>query len=449
MEKPGGEAGSTVHARQLITPAGFAMYSYPGAQNRQKFSWRLLAWVLVGGTALAWWAYRAGQASFQSVPPAGQAGPSASSPGAALDLTRPGSPGASADVYRTAGYDELLGLLRGKLSGSGGDVRAALAEIARDRPDLAIALAQELGRTDAEKSQWVMDLVGKWAARDPKNAWDWLTQPGNKLTNNPLVGAVMEAMAASDPDALLGNMDMLLLKDDNSGGPFSARNSVYLGLQALVRSGNLNLARAAVESWANDPVKLPIGVAAYELVAMAMDKATPENTASWLKSLPPSDDRNSAIATFATTWAASDPGSAMRWAETIPEQEGQSNTIGQIFIQWMQSDPGAAMNWLDDYIPRTAGVVEDDVLIGSMILFSPTTKNDPGEAMKLADSIANPQTRLVYQEQVAQSWGRTDPGAAVEYVLNSTTIPDDQKQMLIQQIQDSYKAINTPNPPEQ
>jgi hypothetical protein len=56
---------------------------------------------------------------------------------------------------------------------------------------------------------------------------------------------------------------------------------------------------------------------------------------------------------------------------------------------------------------------------------------------------------MIYQEQVAQSWGRTDPGAAVEFVLNSTTIDKDQKQILIQQIQDSFKAANTPNPPEQ
>jgi hypothetical protein len=69
--------------------------------------------------------------------------------------------------------------------------------------------------------------------------------------------------------------------------------------------------------------------------------------------------------------------------------------------------------------------------------------------MKLADAIANPQTRMVYQQQLVQSWGRTDPGAAVEYVMNSPTIDKDQKQLLIQEIQDANKAVNSPNPPEQ
>jgi len=418
------------------------MYTYPGAQPKQKFSWQLLAGVIVVGAGLCWWAYRAGRASSPS-------GPAASSPGPALDLTSLAAPDPNAEKYRTAGYDELLALLRGKLPGSGGGVQAVLAAIARDRPDLAIALAQELGRTDAEKSAWVSGLVKTWTLHDPKNAWAWLAKPDNKLTTPPLLGVVMDAMAVSNPEMLLANVDELLIKDDHSGSPFSAMNSVNMGLQALVKSGNLNLARAAVEAWANDPNKLPIGPAAFQIVAMAMDKSTPDVTAAWLRSLPPSEDRNTALTALGTIWANSDPAAAMRWAESLPSEESQSATVSQIFVEWMQSNPGAAMNWLDDYIPRTASIVEDDTLIGSMILFSPTTKNDPGEAMKLADAIANPQTRMVYQQQLVQSWGRTDPGAAVEYVMNSQTIDKDQKQLLIQEIQDANKAVNSPNPPEQ
>jgi hypothetical protein len=426
------------------------MYAYPGVQNKQKFSWRLLAGLVALSAAFGWWAYRTGQAPLpQPAQPADQTGPAASSPGPARDLTGLGAPGAATDVYRTAGYTELLDLLRGKLAGSAGEVPAALAEIAQSRPDLAIDLAQELGRTDEEKSTWVSGLVKTWTLRDPKNAWDWLAKPDNKLTTPPLFGVVMDAMAVSDPEMLLGNIDVLLLRDDKSGSPFSAMNSVSMGLEALIKSGNIDLARAAVEAWAADPGKLNFGPAAYQIVAMAMDKNTPETTAAWLRSLPASEDRNNALTALASTWANSNPGAAMHWAETIPATEGQSAAISQVFSQWMQNDPVAAMNWLDDYIPRTSGIVEDDTLIGSMILFSPTTKNDPGEAMKLADAIANPQTRLVYQQQVAQSWGRTDPGAAVEYVLNSTTIGQDQKQLLIQEIQDANKAINSPNPPEQ
>jgi hypothetical protein len=415
-------------------------------ENKPGGSRVFIAGMLVVGVALGWWAYRSRQSPVQ---PAPQASPVASSPAPAVDSTRPATPVASANTYLTAGYSELLALLRNKLAGSGEEALAALAEIAKNRPDLAIALAQELGRTDAEKSLWVTGLVNSWARRDPKHAWDWLVQPNNKLANNPVVGAVMDAMASSDPEMLLGNIDVLLLTNDTSGSPFSARNSVYMGLQALVKNGNLALARAAVESWANDSVNLQIGTAAYEIVAMAMDQASPENTAAWLKSLPVSEDRNAAIGTFAVTWGGSDPGGAMRWAETLQPQEGQSEAVGKIFVQWMQNDPGAAMNWLDNYIPRTAGSLQDDVLIGSMILFSPTAKSDPNEALALADSIANPETRQLYQQQIIQSWARTDPESAIKSVLTSKTIPEDQKQILNRLIQETYQQTISPSQSEQ
>jgi len=107
------------------------------------------------------------------------------------------------------------------------------------------------------------------------------------------------------------------------------------------------------------------------------------------------------------------------------------------------------VSWLDDYLSRTPANIEDDVMVGSMILFSPATKNDPNESLKLADSISDPQTRSIYQQQIFQSWGRSDPGSAVEYVLNSPTIAPEQKQLFIQQIQDANRAVNSPNQPEQ
>ncbi|HKB89554.1 MAG TPA: hypothetical protein VKC60_03435, partial [Opitutaceae bacterium] len=63
------------------------------------------------------------------------------------------------------------------------------------------------------------------------------------------------------------------------------------------------------------------------------------------------------------------------------------------------------------------------------------TKNDPQEALKLADSISNPQTREIYESQVFQSWGRRNPSAAIDYLQKSPTIAPEQKQLLMQEIQ--------------
>jgi hypothetical protein len=407
------------------------MHTDSGHPIQRKFSWWLLGRIAVAASAVVCWFLLSRNNPARPAP-------------------APSKPAALAFSTSQAAEDrDHLGRPREKLSTSPGDTLAVLKELARSQPEKAIELADRLGRTDAEKAAWIRTILKQWADRNPEKAWAWVVRPNNSLANSSLLTVVMDSMATSDPEILVGEITAAIVVDDKSGNLLAAPNITSLGLLAMVRSGNLDLAKAAVEAWANDPSMPKIGEAAYDIVAMAMDKTTPEVTADWLRSLPASDGRNSALTSLATTWAGSDPSAAMHWAESLTADESQSAAVSQIFSEWMQNNPSAAMNWLDDYIPRTAGIVEDDTLIGSMILFSPITKSDPGEAMKLADAIANPQTRLVYQQQLVQSWGRTDPGAAVEYVLNSTTIDRDQKLLLIQEIQDAYKAVTTPNPPEQ
>jgi hypothetical protein len=182
---------------------------------------------------------------------------------------------------------------------------------------------------------------------------------------------------------------------------------------------------------------------------MALDKNSPENAAAWLRSLPASDDRNSALVTFTSFWGQSDPAAAMHWAETLTPPEDQPEVISQIFSGWMRSDTAAAMNWLGHYTSRTPAFVESDLMIGSLVLFSPAAKNDPKVALKLCGTIATPQTREIYQEQVYQSWGRRDPAAAIDYLQKDPMIASEQKKILIQQIQEASQQAAAPDQSEQ
>jgi hypothetical protein len=398
----------------------------PALQNKPKLSRLLLAGAVVAAWALGGQVFCAGQSLAPPVPPT-----------------------ARETLYLTGGYVELRSLLRGKLPGSVDDVLAGLAAIAQNRPGMAIDLAKDLGRTQAEKAAWVGEIMKPWAGRDPAHAWDWLAQQtyltNDQVANAGLAGVVIEAMAMADPKMLVKKVDSLLHQDNSSPGPLSAQGSLYMGLQALINHGQVDLAQTAVETWARDPLQPKIGATAYEFIAMALNKNSPESAATWLRSLPVSDDRNSAAGTYASFWGQSDPAAAMRWAETFAPQEGQPEAISQIFNEWMQKDAAGAMHWLGQSTSRHPAFVESDLMIGSQVLFSPATKDDPPKALKLADTIANPQTRLIYQQQVYQSWGRRDPAAAIAYVQKSPAIAPEQKQTLIQQIQ----AASSPNQSEQ
>jgi hypothetical protein len=351
---------------------------------------------------------------------------------------RPAGPEATdgSNVYQTAGYNELLELLRGKLAASAWDFSAALAEVAKTRPDLAIDLALALGPTEDEKSAWVTDIMKKWAGRDPQLAWQWLQQQAyrmDQLADGSLTGVVFDAMASHDPQMLLATVNSLLTPS-NTLGPFAAEVAVHTGLQSLVDSGNVNLARQAVEGWANSPLKPDIGASAYETVADAMGKTAPDAAGAWLKSLPATDDLTSAMAGFAGNWSERDPVAALAWAETLTPEQDQTGAINRIFGDWVERNAGDAGEWLSDYLAQAPANTETDTQIQALINRSSTAQDSPSVALQWASLISDPQTRQATQENLLLQWAGTDLTAATNYVKNNPSMTPDQKQALIQKM---------------
>jgi len=409
------------------------MSANPDFKQKRGFLYALLAAAAMGVVAFGWRFFRAEKAPAGSAVPIAPAAHAA--PSSPQETLRP------VEIsYDSLGYDQLLDLLRGKLNGPAGDVLAALRKIAKTRPELALDLAEALGRTEEEKTGWVIDVMKQWSADDPQTALLWVTQNGPRvsdLARGTLPGIVLDAMAVRDPKALLGFVDGLLRAgfDQNQSSGIPPAIAVHLGLEALIKSGQLDAAQAAVESWAHDPLVPKIGASAYEIVATAMGKNAPQDGAAWLKSLPVSEDRNAALGTYATNWSDNDPAAAMRWSETLSPEDGRSVAIRGAFSEWIQSDADGATKWLAGYVTRDPPNPDDDYLIGALVSYSPTTNGSPDLALKLVDSISDPKKREIYQEQVLLSWGSRDLPAATEYVWKNPTIPLEQKQSLVQRMQ--------------
>lgn len=396
------------------------MHTDSGHPNQRKFSWWLFGGVAVAGVAVVCWSFLSG-----------------SNPAPPPDLSVPATP-----TQQTADDRQLSGSLREKLPE---DTLADLKVLSRSQPEKAIELAESLGHTAAEKAAWIQLIVKQWADQDPGNAWDWVARPNNSLANSSLLTVVMDSMAASNPDMLIGKITDALVVDDKSGSLLAAQNVTTLGLQAVVRSGNIDLAKSAVEAWANDPSKPKVGEAAFDIVAMGMDQKEPANIGAWLRSFPASPERDGAINSLAYNWGKEDPVAALHWAQNLAPEEGQPNAVSRVFGEWIQDDPAKATNWLEGYVAHAPSNIASDEMIGSVVLFSPVTKNNPDEAAKLADSVADPDKRFTYQQQIFQAWARSDATAAIAYVQSSATISPEQKKVLTQEIQEA----SSPNPPEQ
>jgi hypothetical protein len=383
-----------------------------------------------GAFALGAWVFHA------SPPPSGIPLAAANEPtGPSVGASRVVAPIAAADPGR---HDEMLNALRAKLSGSLESVLAALAEIGRTNPALAIDLAQELGRTEREKAAWVTNATQQWADRDPAAAWQWLRQlTGERmqeLAGGELGGVVLGAMATREPQGLVASLDTLL-RNGNASESVSTPVAVHLGLAALAEHGRLDLAQAAVDAWARDPRALALEAAAFETVATGLAPTQPRETGDWLRSLPPTEERDAAFATFAAAWAQHDPRSALQWAETLAPGEGQQAALRRTVSDWIEEFPDQISGWLGDYLTRIPPGPAGDTLIETVINNSPTLRASPSAALQWAGLISDPAKRADYHERIALRWSEQDAATAIDFVTKSTVIPPERKPLVLQKIQ--------------
>lgn len=330
---------------------------------------------------------------------------------------------------------------RGKLALSVGEFLRALAELGRTQPALAIDLAQKLGRTDDEKSEWVKITMQQWADRDPQAAWEWLRQlpftREDELAGGSLPALVLGTMAAHDPNRVLSNLDSLL-RAGNASESVSTPVAVHLGVEALIENGRLELARQAVETWAKDPAHLDLEAAAFASVASALAKSEPREAGEWLRSMPISDERNAAMASLVSNWAEQNPQAALQWAEALPANEGQQQAINRTVSDWIETRPNEVGAWLSDFLSRSPSDEFTDGLIERVINVSPTVRSSPQTALQWLALISNPTTRAATAEKVAVRWAAQDHAAAVAFVQESTAIPAERKPQLVQDV------LNTP-----
>ena len=259
-----------------------------------------------------------------------------------------------------------------------------------------------LGRTDEEKTAWVEALMKKWAARDPQAAWDWMRQQEAripKFAGGALPGLVLDAMAARDPRLVVENVRAVIANGENSG-PFAVQVIAPLGLQTLTRNGDVEMARHAAEQWSRDPQLSEIGASAYEIVAQAIGEGAPEAAGAWLKSLPSSTERNTAIASFVSDWGDRDPQAALSWAAQLPSKDGSNAAVERAFNDWVERNPAEAADWLGAFLSSSNNTAEGDRLVQNYINLSPALYGHPDLAMQWVTLISNPSSQEAARRRI-------------------------------------------------
>jgi hypothetical protein len=399
------------------------------ARTRAWRRWALLV-VSCAVVASAWWLRSVAQPPSAAADASAVARPQART---RLPRLRPVAPRPPASIA------DHLAAIRDKLgpNATPDEIMALLDRIAGSDPGLAIELADALGQTDEEKAAWVNDIATRWAARQPQQAWDWLShQPPTRirdLATGTLPETIIGTIAENDPNLLVRNVDGLIRAGESAVG-LAPVVAAHLGVAALAANHQTELARKAVETWAHDPEKPAIGESAYLTTALAMSPNAPQNAGDWLNSMPPSDERDTALVEFPAHWSQTQPRDALAWVEKHLPAALQMRALDRTFGEWVERSSAEAGSWLAGVLAHTPGNPDTDRLVELMINLGSEPRSNPATALQWTGLISDPDTRRAYEEKVVLRWGHQDRSAAIDYIGKSPTISPERKQALLQTI---------------
>ncbi len=254
----------------------------------------------------------------------------------------------------TASREEILALAQDMLAKGRPleDVIALLDYLTASKPEFALDLARDIGRSDDERHVLLLAVLDDWAHADPVTALQWAFQKSSQYNvagNASLLYVVLEQVTADDPQSALAAADYALKQPPNELPGTSASEVARLTVEALAKAGHTDLAKQAIEDWAHGPESANLDGAVYEVVAMSVAQSSAGDAAGWLQSLPASPARNQALLTIGTVWAQSAPSAAIDWAQQLPEAAGRDDAVANIFGHWLNQDRAAAMQWLADH----------------------------------------------------------------------------------------------------
>lgn len=285
-------------------------------------------------------------------------------------------------------------------------MEAALAGLARQSPQRAIALAQEkLG--GASLQQAILAFVPRL------------------IESDPVVAAQVVAALPS------GETKMLVAAEVARTVGVTAPRQALTWADALADAAARQVARrAALEAWAlNDPVSASLYVAAMptdaaqvaaaEQVARVLGGKSPAQAVAWVQTLPSVDARQAAAIYTASSWAQSDPSGAAHWASNLVVSEGRVAALRGVLSHWVRSDAAATQTFVaslsSDLQPAAAAAIAPQL-----------AQRDPADALVWAQALSAPLARDEATLAAYTRWKQNAPAAA-EAWLAGANVPAELK----------------------
>jgi len=252
-------------------------------------------------------------------------------------------------------------------------------------------------------------IAGEWARNDSDGAMTWaMTLEGNDRSS--AIASVLREMASTDPAAAAEKAASLAGED---------LGRAYRDIARQWGGQDWQSAQAWVKSLPADEQGDAMSAAIEGLAATDVQAAARE-----LKAMPADQVDDGAIRTVASTMARDDPAKAAEWLVGLGSEES-GGAMREVMVSWTATDSSAALGFIEQ---QPEGELRDTA--AATYVFS-NGSADPGESMKLAETIGDESTRSRTIGMTARRWMRDDEEAAKAYVEGSTVLDDETKERIL------------------
>jgi hypothetical protein len=278
----------------------------------------------------------------------------------------------------------------------------------------------------------VDEALKAWAAKDPKAALQWMKDnpaAASAGANQQRFAAAIAGYAATDPAGALAAVNSL---SDSAADSQTKSAAIKALATSLTDRGQFSQAAALFSS-------MPAGQTrddANAQLAQSWAESSPQDAAAWIGNLTDPQQRNTVGAQVAKAWAANDPAAAATWAAQMDVQNAagadpnnpSAGPNGQLLASAIQSWTNYDLDAAGQFLNQLPSSPTKDSSVAIFALSS--TQEDPGSAMQWVDTITDDNLRQRATFGVALQWMQQDQAGFNQYVSTSTTLSDQQKQML-------------------
>jgi len=272
-------------------------------------------------------------------------------------------------------------------------------------------------------------LAEAWAAIDGKSAADFLASLPYNQRPRETIRATLTEWSMHD---LEGAEAWARARTTNQPNPYM--------IGVIAGAANANLARAEQLLY-EMPFSRERGDALNYVMGAHLDNGNAD-AMNWATSVPDPWLKQATIRRVASQVAVEDPASAANWVVQNSSEQSLSYNVSSVAKQWSYADAEAAVSWAFSLPPGQAQdaavaatlpslAAKNPAAVETMLLNQPPSKatdparvrlvreytvSDPPRAMAWASTVTDPRSRDHMTEHVMESWQKTDPAAAAQFV---------------------------------